>query len=151
MGNPVAAGLSRITLINMSREENIETQIVLEVYDGDNRIQIEFEDLEHFREVIQREPEVMMDYFRNNLFDSPEMDDPLDALLKMAAASGDDGLVTVPPEDDDEELFSAMTTIFQNVAELNGDDSGSGGTDPYAHDGDFIQSLVRDQENGEES
>lgn len=146
MGNPVAAGLSRITLMNMSREDAVETQIVLEVYDGDNRIQVEFDDLDHFREVIRREPESMLDYFSNNLFDSPEMDDPFEALLKMAATSGDEGLVTVPPEDDDEELFSAMTTIFQNVAELNGD-SGEGSSDPYAHDGDFIQSLVRDQDD----
>lgn len=147
MGNPVAAGLSRITLLNMSREEGIETQIVLEVYDGENRIQVEFDDLDHFREVIRKPPEAMLDYFRNNLFDSPEMNDPFDALLRMAATSGDEGLVTVPPEDDDEELFSAMTTIFQNVAELSGD-SGEA-SDPYAPDGDFIQSLVRDQDDGE--
>lgn len=149
MGNPVAAGLSRITLLNMSREETIETQIVLEVYDGENRIQVEFDDLDHFRDVVRRDPEPMLEYFRNNLFDSPEMDDPFDALLRMAATSGDDGLVTVPPEDDDEELFSAMTTIFQNVAELSGD-SDNGSSDPYAHDGDFIQSLVRDQDDGTE-
>lgn len=120
----------------------METQVVLEVYDGDNRIQVEFEDIEKLREVVKLEPEKMIEYFENNLFDSPEMNDPEDALLKMAAASGDEGLVTVPPEDDDEALFDLMTTIFQKVAESSGEDD----ADASGENG-FIQSLVRDQDN----
>lgn len=149
MGNPVAAGISRISLMNLTEESTVETQIVLEVYDGDNRIQIEFEDLDELYDVVERSPSDMLKYFRNNLFDSPDMDDPEDALLKMAATSGDDGLVTVPPEDDDEELFTVMTTIFQKVAENSGQ-SGNGQADPYMEEGDFLQSLVRDNQGEED-
>lgn len=143
MDNPVAAGISRISLMNLTDEEVLETQIVLEVYDGENRIQIEFEDLNELYDVVDRSPDDMMGYFRENLFDSPEMDDPEDALLKMAETAGTDGLVTVPPEGDDEELFDVMTAIFQKTAERSGtSDNGQGSAG-----GDFLQSLVRDQDD----
>ena len=148
MSNPVAAGISRISLMNVTDDEVLETQIVLEVYDGDNRIQIEFEDLDELYDVVDRSPEDMLDYFRNNLFDSPEMDDPEDALLKMAETSGTEGLVTVPPEDEDEELFDLMTAIFQKTAEQSGP-SGNGQVGPHGEGGDFLQSLVRDQDDQE--
>jgi len=144
MGNPVAAGVSRISLINLTDDQTVETQVVLEVYDGENRIQVEFDTLEHLYEVVGFERDEMLDYFENNLFDSPDMDDPEDALLKMAATSGDEGLVTVPPEDDDEKLFDLMTAIFQKIAE-NDDESAMNGPHQMGGNG-FIQSLVREQE-----
>lgn len=148
MSNPVAAGVSRISLLNLSDEQTVETQVVLEVYDGDHRIQVEFEDLDQLYEVVERKPAELIDYFKNNLFDSPEMGDPEDALLKMAATSGDEGLVTVPPEDDDEKLFSVMTTIFQKVAELSGDAESK---DEITGENGFIQSLVREnKEDGQQ-
>jgi hypothetical protein len=128
--------------MNLTEEETIEDQVVLEVYDGDNRIQVEFDSLDQLYDVVERDPAGMIEYFENNLFDSPEMSDPEDALLKMASTSGDEGLVTVPPEGDDEKLFSVMTTIFQKVAER----SGNTGNGSSASDG-FLQSIVRDQED----
>jgi len=106
--------------MNLTDEEVLETQMVLEVYDGENRIQIEFEDLDELHDVVERSPDEVIKYFRENLFDSPEMDDPEDALLKMAETAGKEGLVTVPPEGDDEELFDVMTAIFQKIAERSG-------------------------------
>jgi hypothetical protein len=132
--------------MNLSDEQVVETRIVLEIYDGEGRIQVEFEDLAQFKDVIQRSPRSMVDYFQNNLFDSPEMDDPEDALVRMASRAGDEGLVTVPPEDDDPKLFDAMTTIFQNAAELTGSSPQDGGDG-----GDFLQSLVRDQQHQDEN
>ncbi len=142
MGNPVAAGVSKISLMNLTGDEIIESQIVLEVYDGNNRIQVEFDDLNELYNVVERKPEDLINYFKNNLFDSPDTDDPEDALLKMAATSGDEGLVTVPPERDDEKLFGVMTTIFQKIAERS--DSDGHGSSPT--DG-FLQSMLRDQED----
>ncbi len=144
MGNPVAAGISRISLMNLTDEERLETQVVLEVYDGESRIQVEFEDLNELYDVVDRNPDGMIQYFRENLFDSPEMDDPEDALLHMAETAGTDGLVTVPPEGDDEELFDLMTVIFQKTAERSGNTGNGEGN--RSETGDFLQSLVRDNE-----
>lgn len=147
LDNPVAAGVSRISLMNLSTDKTVENQIVLEIYDGDHRIQVEFDDLKELYDVVEREPDAMVSYFRNNLFDSPEMSDPEDALLKMAAVSGDEGLVTVPPEEDDEKLFSLMTTVFQKVAEKNRSSSNKQ-ADSLKPDENFLQSLVQEQQNG---
>lgn len=146
MANPVAAGVSRISLYNLSEDQVTRRTFVLEVYDGEDRIQVEFDDKAHFLEVIRREPEEMMEYFRNNLFDSPDMDDPQDALTRMAAISGDEGLVTVPPEEEDEVLFDAMTTIFQKTAELSGQSRDDG---TIGDNGNFLQSLLRENRGDE--
>lgn len=144
MSNPVAAGLSQIRLLNLTREETVQTRLVLEVYDGKERLQVEFEDVDHFLDVVERSPDDMMEYFQSHLFEGPEMGDPREILASMAARAGDEGLVTVPPEDDDERLFDAMTNVFQNAADL-AEASGRDGLDPDDPGDDFIQSLLRDR------
>lgn len=150
MSNPVAAGLSRIDLLNLTRGETVETRVVLEVYDGQERLQVEFEDAEHFRDVARRNPDAMMTYFEENLFEGPETVEPGEILVSMAARAGEEGLVTVPPEDEDEELFETMTRVFQNAADRAGA-SGNEDAEAAEPDGDFLQNLLRERsDNGEE-
>lgn len=141
MSNPVAVGISRLSLLNLSRDETVDEHLVLEVYDGETRVQISFENREHFFEVIDASPADMMEYFENHLFDSPDVDNPRPALERMSQRAAEEGLVTVPPEDDDDRLFQAMTTIFQKTVEL-----AKQHTQPSVNGGDdFLQSLLRDQ------
>ncbi len=145
LSNPVAAGLSRIQILNLTRGETVQNRVVLEVYDGEDRLQVEFEDVEHFRDVTHRDPEAMMTYFEENLFEGPRQGDPEAILLSMAARAGEEGLVTVPPEQEDEQLFETMTRVFQNAADRAGATSRDGGAS-----GDFLQNLLREQSDGGE-
>jgi hypothetical protein len=142
--NPVAVGLSKISMFNLSDREVLETQLVLELYDGVHRIQVEFEDVDEFWEVVEFPADEMLDYFQNNLFESPDMADPGEALVDMARTSSEEGLVTVPPEKDDDELFDAMTEIFQKAV----DHAGSNGKTTDTED-DFLQSMIKDEEEGQ--
>lgn len=141
MSNPVAVGISRLSLLNLSRNETVQEHLVLEIYDGEARVQISFEDREEFESVVELDAPEMMDYFQENLFDSPDVDNPKPALERMSQRAGEEGLVTVPPEDDDDELFEAVTTIFQKTVELAKQSQNH--TPNHAGD-DFLQSLVRD-------
>jgi len=140
VSNPVAAGLSRISLLNLTRGESVRTRVVLEVYDGEERLQFEFEDVEHFRTVVKRSPGAMMRYFEDHLFEDPGMGDPRRVLARMAARAAEEGLVTVPPEDEDDRLFEAMTRVFQNAADLAGGERTGPGED-------FLQNLLREGED----
>lgn len=139
--NPVAVGFSKISLYNLSREEIVQSQWVLELYDGGHRIQVEFEDLKTFLEIVDSPPNRLLEYFQNNLFESPEMDDPGEALVEMAHTASEEGLVTVPTEDDDGELFDAVTSIFQKAV----DHTASNGKTTHDED-DFLQSLLREED-----
>ncbi|MFB6347458.1 MAG: hypothetical protein ABEK50_17190 [bacterium] len=144
MSNSVAAGVSRLSLMNLTDDEVLDDKFILEVYDGDSRLQVEFDDRDHFFEIIEEDPQTMVGYFQNHLFDSPEMSDPFPALVDMAHKSADDGLVTVPVQQDDDVLFDAMTTIFQKAVDLKEATS----TTEEAAGEDFLQSMLREQ-NGE--
>ena len=140
--NPVAVGLSKISMFHLSDQEVLETQLVLELYDGVHRIQVEFEGVDHFHEVVELPAAELLDYFQNNLFESPDMADPREALVDMARTSSEEGLVTVPPEKDDEALFEAMTEIFQKAV----DHAGSNGETTESDD-DFLQSMIKDEQD----
>ena len=137
--NPVAVGLSQISMFHLTDREILGNQLVLELYDGVHRIQVEFEDEDSFLDVVELPPAKLLEYFRSNLFESPDMDDPGEALVDMAKTASEEGLVTVPPEKDDEELFEAMTEIFQKAV----DHAGSNGETTDSED-DFLQSMIKD-------